>query len=284
MKKLLTILLLGIILCSTVFGQLLTDSKPIPGTPLAANQYAERLVALYTFVGPAGNLPDSSHYGNHGTFNGSGWSWSGQGVSFPGAATDYVGLPLSVTKAISIADEATIIIWARPNSTAGDERVMGCFGASGFRQLYIWMDAGGAGPSWATGIDAATGGNIGENSTGTVVTTRLQQVVCTWRDPLLRLYVDGVCITESAGFAGPISNPNSIYRVGAWETAGDFDGDIALASIYDRALSASEIQALYIQQWLMFDITPIWMFFTEPVAGGNKNIFESLIFSSGVFR
>ena len=56
-------------------------------------------------------------------------------------------------------------------------------------------------------------------------------------------------------------------------------------AFYDRALNASEIQALYIDQWLMFQQTPIWMFFTEPApAGGNRNIFESLIFNSGVFK
>ncbi len=269
-------LLIFLLLCSSAFGQLTQDNKPIPGMPIGG-QFAEGLIGLWTFVGPAGNLPDLSHFGNHGIITGA--TWQGQGLSFDGTG-DNVGITDTPELRFGTGDFAIIVrVFKNTIQSAGFPQIMG----KGDVGVGEWM----FGESNATMLRFfGDGGNINISSgAGTWVRNRWYTVAAVRNGGIVTLYVDGVASGQDVSAGSDLNDVTNLQLGGADSDNNRWlDGIIEYAAIYNRALSASEIQALYIDQWLAFPQTPIWMFFTEPAAGGNRSIFESLIFGSGVFK
>ena len=73
-----------------------------------------------------------------------------------------------------------------------------------------------------------------------------------------RVYVDGVRVTGTTGSLGLTSSRQGITLGADMNAAADFfDGIISHCCVYNRALSASEIQQLYREPFCMFDRDPI---------------------------
>ena len=74
-------------------------------------------------------------------------------------------------------------------------------------------------------------------------------IAITWSlaDQTSRTYFDGVLQPWTCtGLTSAIGTPNQNLNIGRDQNNGDyFDGDIADVRIYNRALSAAEVQALY---------------------------------------
>jgi hypothetical protein len=111
------------------------------------------------------------------------------------------------------------------------------------------------------------------------------QVAVTFDKAVARLYFDGIFIsTLAVGAAAEETGENIIFGARTGGTGFLLTGEERYVSIYNRALSASEIQALYIDQWLVFPQTPIWMFSGAEEAVGRviQNIAAGIMI--GVFR
>ncbi len=82
---------------------------------------------------------------------------------------------------------------------------------------------------------------------------RWQHVVGTWDGKTKSLWIDGKRVAQQA-FEGPVKAGDSPLRLGACGDSGPavnlLDGDLAMPVIYDRALSADEIQSRFGKQGL----------------------------------
>ena len=222
--------------------------KPALGTPLnVGNQLAGGLVGNYLFDEGAGDvLRDSSLEGNHGTFVGSP-TWVGDSLDFSGAAGEYVNVPDSPE-----LDGHTAMTWVF--SLASDD-----FGPANLGPLSKYEAINGE-RSWAIrqsggvteyNLVISNDGNAFEGqetaNLNLVVGIR-NQLAFTFDDGTGKAYKDGILTdtltfsTHTSIFAGSKDLKIGTYRT--WE----FNGLIDYVSIYNRALSASEIQQLYIYQ------------------------------------
>ena len=204
------------------------------------------LVGAYEFNG---NANDSSFVANHGTEHGTvGYSAGlvGQGVEFTG--NGYVLLPAN-TNLSFYANDFSVNIWInQPNPLGGillDERAgpERGYGMGTDSSHASWGGGDGLGGSYATGVyDEA------ENDVVATDDGEWHQFTAVRTGTAVQLYLDGVLRSESLGAPINIGVSNPIY-VGRRFVAGssvDFArGTFDELSIYNRALSAAEVQTLY---------------------------------------
>ena len=131
----------------------------------------------------------------------------------------------------------TLEAWVRKQGTNKDVAVVGSWDSSGGPMIWVDWSSGrykltlGNGPS--TYLDSGRSPSIGA----------WEHVAATYDGSTARFYVDGVEVASSP-FAGVVGNSNT-WRIGAYGAtpAGFFDGLVDNVRIYDRALSASEVQS-----------------------------------------
>lgn len=93
------------------------------------------------------------------------------------------------------------------------------------------------------------GANSSVTSTNTISQSTWRHIVGTWDGTTIKVYIDGL-FDNSSAFAGKLNkNETGEAYIGQSENGspGYFDGRIDDARIYNKALSASEIQALFSQ-------------------------------------
>ena len=245
---------------SLILPGTVTDVRPSYGQGFARNAaeaenpgLRDGLVGLWALsLGPTGlTLFDVSGRRNHGTLTAmdpaTDWVTTKKGWALDFAGDDdYVTAP-NIEDAIFAANAGTLVLHARPDSLAVDQRAFGCYtGVLGNRQMYMRMDADGGGASWAGGIstDGLGLGNIGEGAVGASATD-YQLIALTWNGSTLAIYVDGE-LRDSVTGARNVNAGAAGYRLGSLDTLGFFDGTIAYGLAYARALALSEIQQLYV--------------------------------------
>ena len=181
---------------------------------------------------------DSS--GNHKTATlagGAGWSPSGRyggAVTLNGTTSEVDPPALGTFYKTAFTLEA----WVLKQSTKLDVGVVGSWVGSQGGGAMIWVDH-------VNGrYRLAIGGNLSNyvDSGRTPAVGQWQHVAATYDGATARFFVDGV-ETASAPFAGNVGDGNS-WRIGAYGSpaTGFFDGLVDNVRIYDRALSASEIE------------------------------------------
>jgi hypothetical protein len=176
---------------------------------------------------------DSSGNGNNGTIYGASYvpGKYGYALSFNGL-NNYVEVPNSVSLNPSVI---TLTAWINWNGTS-----------SGFQ----WIVAKAIGPQYGLQIDPGSvylrffvNGGAG-SVTSSVAVSPNQWVFCcgVFDGSTLTVYVNGVA-SGTVSYSGSISSGSGNVEIGgntAW-----FNGTIDEVQIYNRALSAAEIQALY---------------------------------------
>ena len=91
-------------------------------------------------------------------------------------------------------------------------------------------------------------------------------IVGTYDGTTARLYVDGV---EENSAARTPANPSTPLELGGYSNgAGDFDGKIALAYAYERALVASEVAFLYAHPYALITRDDSLAAWAAATAGG----------------
>jgi hypothetical protein len=208
------------------------------GGGAAAAAGAPGLVAAYGLEEGAGLVAaDGSGNGRAGTLAG-GASWTagrfGNGLTLDGVS-GRVDLP-----ALGTFYDAgfTLEAWVKPRTSGGDQAVLG-----------TWVSADGGGPMiW---IDHVVGryrltfnkGAVADylDSGRSPTPGQWQHLAATYDGTTARFYVDGVEVAART-FGGNAGDSNT-WRIGAYGApAGFFDGAVDEIRVYDRALTAAEVQ------------------------------------------
>ena len=209
------------------------------------------LVASFAFNG---NANDSSGGANNGTVVGASFQTYGAGTKmallFQGNTSSYVVIPQSAslepTNALTISmwvngvpGEACGYGWGtilrKANNCAPGYFIRGCNGGTGF---------------WLSGPDACGSSSANVSVWFPPFTgTSWQHIVGTYSvaDGVVKTYENGVLINQ-APWTNPLTHSGDLY-IGGAAVAGDdggFQGLINDVQIYNRALSAAEVQQLYL--------------------------------------
>jgi formylglycine-generating enzyme len=180
--------------------------------------------------------------GDNGTFTGT-YAVGKVGQAFRITSSAYVEIPSSA--AVNPA-AVSVEAWFLRNTTSGisDPIVNGPPGfslefgwGSASAQVFLYVHTGGA----STGL-----GGPGDQSSpgGTVANGVWVHAVGVYNGSQLGLYINGAFVGSSSA-TGPMLVPTAPVGIGHTLADRSFDGLIDEVSIYDRALSATEVQALY---------------------------------------
>ena len=251
MKKLFCVILLFLLLAANVGHSQFLDSEPIFGQQLNLGHWStDGLIGLWRFI-QAGTLIDESFYRNHGTITNA--TWTADGLDFDGAG-DYVNLgamlpanaDFTVGAEVETSDidssEHQVLFNAR---TDNDDSFI----------LYITTTFGTANAElrlYATGNEVCVGSDV-EN-------TGWRHIVVTRRGDDWKIYLDG--LEDASGTEAGAIKTTLFLAIRAPELDRAMDGQMRHAFLYNRALSAPEIQELYINPDLPMQQEPIWLFYS----------------------
>ena len=241
-----------------------TSSSPVAVTVTNAGVSTTGLRAAYGFDETSGSIAlDSS--GNSKTATVVAGTWAGAGrfggaVSLNGTSAHVNPPALGTFYKTGFTYEA----WVRKQTAKKDVALLGTWvGFQGGGPM-IWVDhlAGHYrltfGNSFANFLDSGHSPLVGE----------WQHVAATYDGAVARIYIDGVQ-TASAPFTGQVGNSTQ-WRIGAFDgsPAGFLDGLVDNVRIYDRALSAAEIQLDRLSR-IQPDLTPPTVVSTTPPASAT---------------
>jgi len=201
---------------------------------------ASSLVAAYDFnAGSGATVADVSGHGHTGTLSGATWTPQGRfgaALSFDGA-NDWV--TIADAAALDLTTGMTLSAWVYPTATTGwrtvllKEQVGGLIYA-----LYASTDSTQpSGHVFVNGQEELLRGPVPlPPDTWTYLAT-------TYDGTTLRLYVNGTEVASRA-VAGPILSSTGVLRIGGNNVWSEwFQGRIDEVRLYNRALTASELQA-----------------------------------------
>jgi hypothetical protein len=192
-----------------------------------------------------GNSTDSSGNNNNGTGTavtyGTAYGKFGQGASFNGS-NSYVNIPNNAS--LNVSGGISMAAWIKTSGTNN---------YSGIVQKFVDSNNTGWGLSYHTGgavrADFGNGSSyiVAASSGVNVVDNVWHFLVATYDGSTAKIYVDGVLRGSVAG-SGYLTNNTRNLGIGEDSDGGGgryFNGLIDEVRIYNRALSASEISALY---------------------------------------
>ncbi|MGB8216492.1 MAG: LamG-like jellyroll fold domain-containing protein [Candidatus Methanoperedens sp.] len=182
-----------------------------------------------------GNAEDSSGNGNNGTIVGAKFvqGISGQALSFDGV-DDYVSVPDSTS--LDISGSLTVSFWVKTTTTDNDRGLLSKWGGG---SGYILYD-----------VSNKAMFVIDSSATFTITTSNINNgewhhIVGVYNNSKAIIYFDGV---KQGEVAKPVITTNNLpLEIGRYgqNNRYAFNGAIDEVRIYNRALNASEIQALY---------------------------------------
>jgi len=189
---------------------------------------------------------DRSGYGNHGPLVGnthSVVSERGRCLSFDGAG-DYVDA--GNNPSINITNnQITVSIWVYAAATSSYLIIVDK-GEAWTKGYYLYRRDN---DNWITWRVETTGGD-NYVQTSRAIPNVWQHIVGTYNGSIVRIYVDGITVggAEAVAASGNINATTNNLWIGQSRVAGinAFNGLISDATIHNRALSAQEIQQLYL--------------------------------------
>ena len=220
-------------------GGNLTTSSPITITVSNTSVSPVGLRAIYALNESSGSTAaDWSGNGNNGTDRRAPRGRAvcyGNAASFDGTS-DRINLPaLGTFYNAGFTYEA----WVRKTSAKKDVMVLGTWVSAQSGGPMIWIDHI-AGRYYLTLGSGSISTYLDSGRTPTV--GQWEHIAATYDGSTARFYVGGVQVASKT-YTGVVGNSNT-WRMGAYESTptGFFDGQIDNVRIYDRALSAGEIQ------------------------------------------
>jgi fibronectin type 3 domain-containing protein len=201
------------------------------------------LVAAYGFDTGSGTVaPDQSGNGNNGTLTNATWAGAGAGkygdaVSFNGTNA-YVSVPHTASLALTTA--MTLDAWVKPTTlSAGDWNTVVFKERTGYYGWALYANTGNNRPS-ANAYTTADHDLRGTSQVSVGVWTHL---AATYDGNVLALYVNGTQVATTVATGNLISATGAL-KIGGNAIWGEyFNGLIDEVRVYNRALSAAEIQA-----------------------------------------
>jgi PKD repeat protein len=219
-------------------------------TPAAPASYTARFqqapasggsVAAYGFNEGAGSsVGDASGRGNIGVVSGATWAAAGRF----GGALSFDGVNDWVTVADSASLDATTALtleaWVRPSTTSGSWRTALLKERTGGLCYALYAQTGALGPSAHVAVGGAEPRARSSSLLSAGVWTHL---AATYDGSMIRLYVNGTLAVSQAA-SGAVTSSTGALRIGGNSVWSEwFAGLIDEVRVYDRALTAGEIQA-----------------------------------------
>jgi VCBS repeat-containing protein len=197
------------------------------------------LVAAYNFnEGSGTTLTDRSGRGHTGAISGAAWSTQGKfggALSFDGV-NDWV--TINDTAALDLTTGMTLEAWVLPSTLSGWRTVL-LKERSGGLVYSLYTSGDGTRPSGYV----ATPGEVGVVGPSSVSTTTWTHLAVTYDGATLRLFVNGAQVATRT-LTAPIAASTGALRIGGNSVWTEFfRGRIDEVRIYNRALTAAEIQA-----------------------------------------
>lgn len=204
----------------------------------------------------AGGITDTSGNGADGTQHSSPTVASAifsQGLKFNGT-TQYVETPATLPL---MTGAITITGWMNRPWTTAKYAPLGAddtYFASSTGKGISFMTTGSATQDWQSKDFLCTGNGAPSSANpraiaapGTLADNTWHMMTCVLSSGVAQLYLDGRALSMRVSVAAAIPSENSQWQIGsAARGLGDFtDGTIDDERVYNRALSAAEIQALY---------------------------------------
>jgi hypothetical protein len=197
------------------------------------------LVAAYGFEeGSGSTTTDSSGLGNTGTITASTWTTAGRfgnALSFNGTSSV---VTVSDAAALRLTSAMTVEAWVRPTSSSSWRCVL-MKERSGGLAYALYSSEGSSRPNGYVRI----GSDIDVTASSAMALNTWTHLAATYDGATFRLYVNGTQAT-SRSLTGSITSSTQPLRIGGNSVWGEyFAGLIDEIRVYDRALSAAEIQA-----------------------------------------
>jgi hypothetical protein len=202
-----------------------------------------RLVAAYSFdENSTTTAIDTSGNGHSGVLAGATWTTEGRfggALSFDGVG-DWV--TVDSTELLNLTTSLTLEAWVFPVSLGPVWRNVVIKERPGGEvyNLYAHSEAGVPTAYFVSSSDPSTPVNV--SGTGTLPVNDWSHLAVTYSDSVLRAYINGVLV-DSRSVASPLTTSDGALRIGGNSIWGEFfAGRIDEVRIYDRALSAPDIQ------------------------------------------
>jgi glucose/arabinose dehydrogenase len=199
------------------------------------------LVAAYGFNAGSGTaLADATGKGHTGTLSGAAWSAAGKN----GGALSFDGLNDWVTVAdaddLDLTNGMTLSAWIRPSGAGSDWQTIVLKESPGFMVYALYSDTDTNRPS---GHVVIGGSDLDTRGTAQLAPAVWTHLAATFDGGTLRLYVNGGLVATRA-VTGSMTASTAPLRIGGNATWGEwFGGLVDDLRIYNRALSATEIQS-----------------------------------------
>jgi fibronectin type 3 domain-containing protein len=209
-------------------------------TASADNTGSVGLVAAYSFDADAGTtVPDISGSGNVGTISGAVWTAAGRvdgALSF-GGLRDWVTVPDAPS--LDLTDGMTLEAWVRPVALGGIWRTV--LIKEQPADLVYGLYAG-TNTSVPDAVTFTNGAEQQAAGSAQLPLNAWSHLAATYDGATVRLYVNGALVSSSS-VSGSMPNSDGPLRIGGNAVWGEyFDGLIDELRVYNRALSATEIQ------------------------------------------
>jgi len=206
------------------------------------------LVGYWNFQEGAGiNVYDKTGYDNDGTWAGTGSHWAngkiGEGGNFNGS-NDYVNVGNPAE--LQLGNTGTLSLWLKFSSNNAPNGVISKNEGVGDTNGYmIWVGSESPGNVIIGEICNGSSNNRIQNSVS-LNDNNWHHIVFAWDGSFLYLYIDGVsAATPVAQTLTPVSNVYDLHIGKISSSVYYYGGKIDEVRIYNRALSADEVQRVY---------------------------------------
>ncbi len=210
-----------------------TPPPPPPPPPTTSS-----LVAAYGFNETSGTtVSDSSGYGNNGTTTNTVWSTLGKNggaISFNGSSSR---VNIADSASLDLTSGMTLEAWVRPETLSGwDTVILKEQSANLIYALYANTDTN------RPSAHVYVGGDIDTRGPSQLAANTWTHMASTYDGTTLKLFINGVQVSSRA-VGGNILTSSGALRIGSNAVWGEYySGLIDDVRVYNRALSAAEIQ------------------------------------------
>ena len=216
-------MLVGISMSTSALG-----ATPVPG-----------LVAAYSFnEGSGATVADSSGNNNTGTISGATWNANGKygkALYFDGINNRVV---INASPSLNLSTAMTLEAWVITGTLQSDWRTI----IQHEPAAYYLHASNVLGPLYPAGGGMFNGAATFVGAPSSIPLSIWTHLALTYDGAILRLYVNGIQVSSSPR-TGPIQTNSNPISIGGHSTYGMyFKGRIDEVRIYNRALSAAEIQ------------------------------------------
>ncbi len=197
------------------------------------------LMAAYAFnEGSGTTVADASGNGNTGTISGATWTTQGKyggALDFNGTSS-LVAIPASTS--LNVSSAMTLEAWVYPTAAQSGWRTI----MQRQTDAYFLNASNSGGPLWPSGGGTLGGSTVYASAGSPLALATWTHVALTYDGSMLRLYVNGTQVA-SAPQSGAIQTNTNPLRIGGNVPYGEyFQGRIDEARVYNRALTAGEVQ------------------------------------------